>query len=329
MIKKRIIYTLLAVSLILLLMNVYFEYSNAEKEKRTVYETSKSEIEKLFIKVVLEFGIKRDWITTGINKNTEYDSLSQIFYIGTPPSIQIINIINDLSYSMKKLNVDLRIHETKNNTRSEIDIYSNNYLKLRAVITHNPDYKREYSEIAFLVESDLYDLGNLTEQSKKIFVPFTFLFKPSNELKSNIESVMQLNSSYAILICDNIPAEDFVLEPTDSKNLISRNVVNIISLFGRERLYIIDDKSLLYSSIIYNFIRDEFGKRNVNLVKLSSFSDLRGKDLSDIASIVDFHSENGKGKEPRTLVIGLDDFVKIQEQIKAQKKKGSRFTKVY
>jgi hypothetical protein len=221
--------------------------------------------------------------------------------------------------------VQLEAEERTNHSNSIIKLYSNGILKLQAYLNNSKEVSREFAEITFLVQCTNCDYAELLERLRPITIPFTILFTPSIELKKNLEEIRKNNSSYALLIDDNIDDEKYELETDANKSKLSRNVVNLIADFGRDNNYILDDNSEIYNSIVFPFIRDELTERKISMSNLNDYIDLRGKPAGQIQSIFKFHCENGRGKQRRVLVLRVDEFLLLQPDIIKFGRLGDKF----
>ncbi len=326
MIKKKLIYSLVIAAFILLIINILVETFSTPEVIVVKNELSCSRIDEIFITSLWDYGIVESWITAKDINNSEYDSLAHVYYIQIPQDLQIVNVIAGLSESFNKKPVKLVTEERKNHSNSTVKIFSNGVLKLEAFLDKADDLQREYAEISFIVQSPDQIDSDLKNKLEHIDIGYTLLFTPSIDLKNELEKIKKINSSFALLIDDDIDEDKYVLDTDDSKNKLARNVINIISDYGRNIPYILNEKSEIYNSVAFAYIREEFTKREIVLSKLSDYHDLRGKPIEQLKSILKFHCENGKGKQRRYLLVSITEFLNLKTEVKYYKRLGNRFS---
>lgn len=325
MVKKRVIYSLVIVAVILLLINIIVEFISTPEVIIVNNEIKTSQIEEIFISSLWTHGILEQWISAKVIDNAKYDSLKQVYYVDIPKDLQVVSVISGLSENFAGKPVKLVTEERVNHSNSTVKIYSNGVLKLEAFINQSDKIRREFSEITMIVKSG----GSLDEEQqeklKKVKISYTLLYTPTEDLLNEMDLIKKYSSSIAVLISNDIDDDKYEMEADANKSKLSRNVVNLISDYGRNRAYILDEQAEIYSSVAFPYVRDEFNKRGIELKRLSDFVDLRGKPLGQVKSILKFHCDNGKGKQRRFLIVGLDDFFGLQQDIEKYRKLGNKF----
>jgi hypothetical protein len=108
------------------------------------------------------------------------------------------------------------------------------------------------------------------------------------------------------------------------KKLLSGSIKNIVSAFKNAKAFIVDVKSKLFNSSIYNFVRDEFKHNSITLYPQSEFINLTGKDDSELYSKFNFFCNDTSGKNQKIFICTLSDFQKLQNQIEQFRKKGNK-----
>ena len=325
MLKKKIIYILISLASLLLVINILIETFASSAEKPVKQELSKKQIERLFISSLLDNGISNKWISAKTISGKTFDSLTQVYYVNIPSDLRVVKLIGDISDKLDKKPVQIEAEEITNHSNSTLKLYSNGILKLQAYLTSTKEVYRESAEITFLIECIDCSYSELPHLLNSVTIPYTLLFSPTKDLKNSLDDIKNSIPSFAILIDDNMDDDQYELETDASKSKLSRNLINLISDFGRETKYIIDDKSAIYNSIVFPFIRDELSERKIKTSKLSDFTDLRDKPSDQIRSIFKFHCENGRGKQLRTLVVTLDEFFLLQPDIAKFERLGDKF----
>ena len=156
-------------------------------------------------------------------------------------------------------------------------------------------------------------------------IDYSLLLIPGEESRVFLQKVIEYNLDYAVLINDEME-DRFSIDADDTKNMIKNSVVNLISVYGRNTVYIVDPNSDLFNSVIFNFIRDEFTQRDIELSSLVDYSSLLGKEFNDVVSLFNFYCDSGKSEKPVRLIMDYNTFTRLKPLILLEKKKGTKFT---
>jgi len=323
--KKQIIYSLVIISFVLIIINIYVDSNPGTHIVYSKPSTTIKNIETNFLKSLHEHGIKDEWISTKKIRKVKNDSLLYTYSIEIPKDLTIVSLISDISVDFKKMGLEIKTEEKKNYSNSILKIFAEDKLKLQANLIQSKDKFRDFAKVVFLIEGADFTNRDLPTALKTFKIPVNFLFIPSQELIDSSKYIAYLRLSYALLLNDDIEGAKFELDKNAQKNILSRNIKNIVSSFGKNKLYVIEGNSSLYNSVAFNFVVDEFEKRGVKLVKRSDFIELTDKPFEQILSLFEFHCDNGKLKDEKVIIIDYDDFLKLQPAIKKQKKIGDKF----
>jgi hypothetical protein len=117
----------------------------------------------------------------------------------------------------------------------------------------------------------------------------------------------------------------FSINTDDSKEMIKNSIVSLISVYGRNTLYIVDPGSELYNSVIFSFIRDEFTERDIELSFLTDYSSVLERDFNEVVSLFDFFCDSGTSGQRKKLIMDYETFIRLEPHILKAKKKGTRF----
>lgn len=318
--RRNIIYTLIVLSLLLIIINISLEFASTKEEIKTP-ELSKNEIENKFSLAFNDFGIHSDWIKKVFVKEKLSDSLNYLFNISIPKDITIATLIKDINSEFMNQPAKVATNERKNYSNSVLKIYSGGMLKLQANLNHSSKVIREYAQYSFMVYADFDDSEKYLKDLSKIYFDFTYLIVPSNK---SVELKKKMKRKYAVLLNDQIEDTDFSLEEDFSKQKLANNIQSILIAFEKDKTYLIDESSLLYKSKIYSLIRDELKSRGVKLIPLQKFPYIKGNSEDQLNSLYQFYITSLKGKEGKTFIIDLQNFLTLQSAIELQLKRGDK-----
>nr|MDA3859724.1 hypothetical protein [Melioribacteraceae bacterium] len=181
------------------------------------------------------------------------------------------------------------------------------------------------AQYSFLVLTNFDDNEFSWEKIQKVFLDFTYLIIPS---KLSADNINKMNGKYAILLNDEIQETNYSLKENYSKQKLINNIRSIIISFGKNKTYLIDESSALYSSKIFSMLRDELSSRGVELFSLQKFSFLKGNSKEQLYSLFEFYTTSLKGKKGKTFFVDLDNFITLQPSIEKQLKMGDKVVAV-
>lgn len=319
--KRKIIYVLISISLLLIISNILLENFYYDDNIPIVQELSKNIIEERFLSTLIDYGIINDWISQSTSKKNKSDSIEYIYKIKFPSKISIASFIKDVNASFVKQPVVIESVEQRNYSNSEIKIFSNNTLKLSAKLIHDRKIKREYAEFGFIVKIDDQINDATLDELSKLYFNYTVAFIPS-EFSSEV--LNELESDYIVLLNDEINDSRFLLDEDYSKQRLVNTIKEIIITYGRKAVYLIEESSILYNSKIYSLIKEEFEKRGIKLLSLSSVTSLKAESKKQLQSLFQFYATSLKGKEGKNFFISYNDFSSLTPLIERQIKMGDQ-----
>lgn len=318
--RRNLVYFLIATALLLIIVNISIEVVTQKVEIKKLSVT-KTKIENKLAKTLENYGISSEWVKKVYVKNPLSDSLNYLFNISIPEEVTIATLVKDINKSFNFQPVKIETIERKNHSNTILKIYSNKILKLQANLDHSKNTRREFAEYSFLVFINTADSQNPVEETERIFFDFNYLIVPS---KKSDELKNSFNRDYAVLLNDQITDSDFTLQEDFTKQKLVNNIRTIILTFGNDKLYLIDETSMLFDSKIYSLLRDEFGSRGIKLKPLQKYPKIEGNNFEQLNSLFNFYTKSMKGKEGKTFIIELNNFIVLCPAIENQIKKGDK-----
>ncbi|MFC2139681.1 hypothetical protein ACFLR4_03375 [Bacteroidota bacterium] len=323
--KKKAIQLLIGISILLLVANILIELFEKDNDEKIPGDVSVAVVDSLFGEVLDEYGIEREWIKRRKLFENVADSISHYYEIILPPDIPTPFIINDVKNKLNQPAIKLTSEEIGSYGTSNVKIFSNNVVKLIVKFKYDKKIHRPFAQLSFIIDNAGDMNGDDFLQLIKEPFPFAVAIIPSkeNELKKNL--IQEYDKEYALLLNDKIDDSQFRLSTSLSKGLLRGSVGSIVTSFHDAVFYIIDERSELYRSAVYNFIRDEFKRRGIRLRTRSWFVKMTSTDKEEIISLLDFYCTSGRSKEGKKILISAEGFESLSEEIEKAKKKGHKF----
>ncbi len=327
--KRITIQILFGVIVALIIANiVYKKYFTIEipSEKG---EVSASSIEKKFLNNINSFGFKNEWITktkySSAASNEKIDDSLKAYKISVPEDLPITVIINEINSSLKNDNVEIISKEEKINGKTKLFIYSKNILKLYSVIDYNNETRRKAGYVGIVISS----LENLNEDEVDQILNFPELFGyyviPSKESSLFVKKHLKLKKEYLVLLGDDIDDLKFKLKVDYSERRLKESIRSIIGAFPNASLILIDDNSELYNSSIFNFISDEFKKRNIKLINKSQMSDISNESKNQVQSSFRNIVKSNNSGWGKAIIVSAENFDLVKDEIIKLRKIGYKF----
>lgn len=323
--KKKIIYILVVLSVMLLLTNLIM---NLSTQKKTIDEgkpeANTNLIDSLFLQTIAMFNLDESWIKKVPISSRAYDSLNYVYRITLPGDLRPAVALFQINKTYANLPVELISDEKIVNSNTTLNIFSNDILKLQASFQVKSELIREHASFSFIINN----FSKLNEEKvEEIFrstLPLNILLKPSAQSDSLIRKISSNKKTYSILIDDEIDGDNYLLKPELSKKRLRESIRYISWNFPDAQLYVINDKSKIFNSAVYNFVRDEFNTRNIELLPLTNFINI-SSDYDEAVSLLKFYLESGIGKQGKFIVIPGDTFSRLESFFLVNKLRGTKF----
>lgn len=323
--KKTFTKYLLGIAIFLLLTNVVINFVKKSKEGDRISsrELSSNHIDSVFYFVLDQYGIESEWISFKKIKIPGEDSISKQYTIKLPVDLSIPLIIKDVNRIIENDITGFVSEEKKIFGTTEIRIYTNELLKLKATLIPDTNTVRNRNDLAFII-SDTYDLSQ-TDFNSFLSIPYTLTaaIVPDENNVGKADSLKKYSKEYLVLINNDMSETKYRLEKGDQKELLKNSISNILSNFRSASLYVVDERSKLYNSTIYNFVRDEFKKRGTILTQLSEFLPLNAEEDAELISKFKYYCEDKTGSKQKIFFLTFEDFQKIRNELEKYRRKGS------
>ena len=324
--KKAFTKYLLICAVILLIANIVIDIINnsGKKEIDASRELTTNQIDSVFLSVLKQYGIEDEWISTKKTKIAYEDSIKKQFTIKLPADLSIPLIIKDVNSIIQNDITGFVSEEKKIFGTTEIRIYTNEILKLKATLIPDAAVVRDQNELCFII-SDVYDLsaGSFAEF---LSIPHELcgIMIPGASYIVQADSLKKYSKEYVVMLNDENTETKFRLERDDQKALIKNSVYNIVAGFKDVVLFCIDEQSKLFNSTIYNFVRDDFLRRSIKLVHKNEFLQITSDTDEELISKFRYHCDDKSGNRQKIFLITFNEFKKIQSELDIFRKKGSR-----
>ncbi len=328
--KQRFIKYLLGAALLLLIANIAIDVLKKSKPKKetNTHELSVAQIEKVFFSVLDDYGIEKNWIVKKKIEPSEEDSITAQYFVNIPADIPTIFIIKEINKIIEKEITAFVSEEKKIYGTTEIRIYTNEILKLKGTLIPNSNNVRRRNDIAFII-NDAFDLssGNF-DQLLKIHHPLACMVVPDRNAASKADSIKNYSKEFVVILNNKINDSKMKLEPDYQKGMLKSSVGNIIDSFKDSKAFLVDEKSDLFNSPIYNFVRDEFKRRGVTLFPRSEFIELTNDTDSELFSKFKFYCDDTTRTRPKLFIVSYNTFQKVLPLLEQFKKKGNKIVPV-
>lgn len=314
--------------MLLLLVNIFIQSKVAQNGEKTRTENYVFEIDSIFQSALVDYALEANWIKRVSIDNNNFDSLNYVCNISIPSDLSVTELLQDINKAFQNTESYFVSEELKNFGKSTVKIYSGGILKFQGYVTIDKKIFRNRNKVALIV--DITNVNIISELNRilELPFPFTLLFNPSKENMSLINPITNHQKEFGILISDYALDENYQLSGKFNKNKLITNIGNIVESFKDASIFIIDDKSSLYSSAVFSFIKNEFSRNGINLFKKSNFKLLEIDNQSEIISLFDFFTSGEDISVTNNIYLTKDNFELLQPRIENSEKKGTKFVMV-
>jgi len=323
--KKKIIYFLVSISVLLLLTNLVINLSTQKEIAEDANpEVNKTLIDSLFLQTLSKFNLSETWIKKVPISSRSYDSLNHVYRITLPGDLRPAVVLLQINNAYTNLPVELISDEKIINSNTTLNIFSNDILKLQSSFQVKNELVREHASFSFIIDN----FSQLDEeQINKIFystIPANILITPSIQSDSLLRKITTNKKTYSVLINNEIENDNYLLKPELSKKRLRESIRYIAWNYPDAQLYIIDDNSKLFNSAVFNFVRDEFAARNINLFPLKDFITI-SSNYNDAVSLLKFYLESGIGKQGKFIILNSKTFYELENFLIENKQRGTKY----
>ncbi|MGK9369837.1 hypothetical protein ACSSWA_13125 [Melioribacter sp. Ez-97] len=322
-------YYLIGIAVSLLIINLSVDLlSNKQEngEDGVIGEFSVWEIDSVFSEILDSHGIEKNWVSKKKIRVDGEDSVHYKIIVRLPADLPIPLILKDLEYAIENDITSFVSEEKKIFGETELRVYSNEKLKLLADIIPDAKLKREHNNLAFIFYDTEPDNSDFTEI---LNMPYRFAlgFIPSEDSKSAADSINKYDKDYVVILNDDI-SSDYKIKTLSHKKVIDNAINKIVSDFPNALFYLIDEKSELYNSPVYNYVEERFKKRGAELKRISDFILLDDEDKNELLSRFKYYCEDKTGNKTKIFLITPENFKIIKTEFDNYRKKGYKITPV-
>lgn len=326
--KKKLIIYLLIIALALLVVNIAVDLFKTKVSKPNQSELTRAQIENTFWKVLDDYGVDASWVKKKKFREENEDSIAVQFLVTLPAEIPIPLIIKDINNVIEKDITGFVSKETQIFGATEIKIYTNELLKLKATLTPDKKLIRQKNEYSFII-SDAFNLNDKKFNSfLNVNYPMSAAVVPDPDAILKADSLQRFSKEYILLLNDDIDDSKMKLVQEYQKELLRSSIRNILASFAKAKYVTVEERGSLFNSPIYNFVRDEFKKRKSIVLPLSEFIRLEMEDEQELLSKFKFYSEDTTASRQKIFYLTLDNFGKILPYLAKYKKQGSKIVPV-
>ncbi|MDP2039270.1 MAG: hypothetical protein Q8L04_17965, partial [Ignavibacteria bacterium] len=318
----------LIIALTLLVVNVAVDLFTTKVSKTSQNELTRAQIENTFWKVLDAYGIDASWVKKKKFREENEDSISVQFFVTLPAEIPVPLIIKDINNVIEKDITGFVSKETQIFGATEIKIYTNELLKLKATLTPDAKIVRQKNEYSFVI-SDAFNINDKQFSSfLNVNYPISAAVVPDPDVILKADSLPRFSKEYILVLNDDIDNSKMKLVQEYQKELLRSSIRNILASFAKAKYVAVEEKGSLFNSPIYNFVRDEFKKRKFAPIPLSEFIRLETEDEQELLSKFKFYSEDTTVARQKVFFLTLDNFEKILPYLAKYKKRGSKIVPV-
>jgi hypothetical protein len=322
--KRKTINYLVACAVILLIINTAIDNKEKPPKEKIVNELSVLQIEKVFFKVLDDYGIESNWITHKKYKTSDFDSAKVEYFVKLPQDLPVPLIIKEINQVIEKDITGFVSDEKKMYGTTEIRIYTNEVLKLKATLIPDKANIRNRSDLSFIV-SDACELGEKDfKQFLSTYFPVAALIIPDKDNFAAMDSLKSYTKEYSVLISDDIDDKEMKLNPEYSKTLLHGSILNIVNKFESNRAYIIDDNSKIFNSTRYRYVKNDFRDQGAVLHPRSELINMDISEDTELISKFKTQCSDTLGTKQKIFLIPYDNFLKLADLIEKYKKRGNK-----
>jgi hypothetical protein len=326
--KQKLISILFTAAVILLVLNVAVDRINKPKKVNPVSELTSSKIEIDFFTILEEYGIEPKWVKRKKSKSDLYDSVKIEYEVKVPFDVPVPLIIKEINSKFEKDITGFVANEKKFFGKTEMRIYTNEVLKLKATLIPDKSIVQRKNNLSFII-NDAFNLGDKDfSDFLKIPYPLSCIVIPGKEVIFKADSLKDYSKEYVIMLNDDIQESKMKLKPEFTQEILNQAAGNISSAFKDAKAYIVDENSVIYKSKIFNYVKNKFKDLQINLYPKSKFLQIAGKDSTELHRNFEKLSGDTNTTSNKIFFITFDDFNRIEKKIADLRKRGNKIISV-
>ena len=314
--KKSVLIILFGTALVLLIINLTLNIIDKNNTISNKTELSDVEIDSLFRLSLHSFGLLDDWI--GESKSSKVENS---YKVKIPEDLSIPVILTEINSNFWESDVTINSVEKKFSGRTILEIKLEDEIILRADFDYDNNIFRSAGTAAFILEN--FELSSFEDSLLlEIPEPFSPLLIPSKKNLRLSKFITNKQKSYSLLLNDNIPELKYKLKDSYSQNRLKGSLRSIINDFSSATYFFIDERSDLFNSSVFSYLKDELAKRKIKIIKLSNLRKLNFSEMDVLISSFDTFMKNTEEGESITFLISADHFRNLLPEIKSYRKVG-------
>ncbi len=327
--QRKIIIPLIIIAVLLFITNFSLDlfWNDRVSKVEQKEEIDTAGIKKVFKESLYDLGFEDKWIKA-LTKGSKFKSSEEkaaSYSISVPADLPITVILNEIFISFQKYDVHIKSEEQKINGKTLLELSLRNKPELNAEFYYDKSINRNAGNIGIFVTG----ITNLGTDDIKIFlsIPETFelLLIPSKNAAELLKTLNDNKKRYGILFNDGIPDIEYKLSSKYSRARLKSSIRNILGKFSEASIFIIDEKSKLYSSDVYPLLKEEFNKRKLKLIPEDSLSNISEESNSNVLENFKETIEKTKRGEEAVFIVTSGEFKLLQKEIAKYRKVGYKF----
>ncbi|PID61822.1 MAG: hypothetical protein CR986_02425 [Ignavibacteriae bacterium] len=321
--KTKLIFLLTSVAVILFVINLFVETQNNRSHIGKEKQSSKAEIKKTVDLILKDYALNKNWITKRKLKKKR-DSLEYYYLVKIPSDLSTSVIVKELTKNFIDGDVELTVNEKNKSEETLVTFSSNGIAKFLLKFQYDNKLARASSQISFII----YNYNDLSLNERSVLFKFAHPFGIVLPLeKGSIENATEIKSNkkeYFIDITDNSDFMDFELSNNSDIKKLTKNSNQIISFFNSPKYFFINSKTSGFNKLIKNYIIKKFAERGRIILLSENFTYLKGENIEDLKSLLEFHLKNINPNDSKCFFIDAQDWFEVQNIITKFLKKGNK-----
>ncbi len=322
--KYKVIQTLFAVAVVLVIANLLVGRFNTENDSETVVVNNKKinsvKIDSLFLSSLKNYNIKQSWIHKSSKQKTRKNSTEFIYTVDVPNDLPNILLIKEIYKNFSDTKLKISSKELKVGGTSLLEISNGNKPVLKVLFNYNNDISHVagYLNLLIIIPNDLdfEKKNNLLNSIRNL----TFLFSPSTKNINLTKEVLGNKKSYALIIDNDIEELKFKIKNSFNQSRINQGVSAIIKSFPRAKFMLI-----VRGFIPNHNIRSAFKKMKVKLLYQKNLVDFSKENKGRLEKVFKSYVTNTSVNDTLNVILSADNFLKLKKELKKYKKLGYKF----